>query len=159
MHDDFIHDQGLIFFPHVLRRLANRFVHACDVVFPDFGIVVPPRSVSTMHLLFSRGPQAVTDIAAVIGQSHPLVITWLKQLRAQGLVEMNKDPRDRRRTLVTLTPEGERQAQLLLDVRPAFEAAYRRLMGEADADIFDAAWRLEAALGDLAFEKRIRAEL
>lgn len=155
---DFIHEQGLIFFPHVLRRLANRFVHACDAVFPAYGIVVPPRAVSTVHLIFSRGPQGVTDIAAVIRQSHPLVISWLKQLRDQGLVEMDKDPRDRRRTVVTLTEEGGRQAQLLLDVRPAFEAAYRRLMSEADAEVFDAAWRLEAALVKQSFEDRIRAE-
>lgn len=155
---DFIHDQGLIFFPHVLRRLANRFVHACDVVFPDYGIVVPPRAVSTVHLIFSRGPQGVTDISSVIRQSHPLVISWLKQLRADGLVEVDKDPRDRRRTLVSLTPEGRRQAQLLLDVRPAFEAAYRRLMQEADAEIFEAAWRLEAGLGNESFEDRIRSE-
>lgn len=154
---DFIHDQGLIFFPHVLRRLANRFVDACHAVFPDYGIKVPPRAVSTVHLLFTRGPQAVTDIASVIQQSHPLVISWLKQLREQGLVDMQKDPRDRRRTLVALTSEGKRQAQLLLDVRPAFEAAYRRLMREADADVFDAVWRMESALARLPFEKRIKA--
>lgn len=156
--DDFIHEQGLIFLPHILRRLANRFSRACDAVFPDFGIVVPPRAVSTVHLLFARGPRSVTEIAEVIQQPHPLLISWIRQLKETGMVETNPDPRDRRRTIVTLTPAGKAQAQLLIDVRPAFEAAYRRLMDETDSDIFDALWRLEGGLRKEGFAERLSAE-
>jgi len=153
--NDFIHSQGLIFLPHVLRRLANRFIDACDAVFPDFGIIVPPRLVSTTHLLFERGPQSITDIAAAIGQSHPFVIKAVKQLKALGLVDTRPDPKDGRRTIVKLTSKGKGQAQRLLDVRPVFEAAYHRLMSEADAKIFDSLWRMEKALGKEAFADRI----
>lgn len=155
---DFIHAQGLIFLPHVLRRLANRFSDACDAVFPAYGITVPPRQVSTIHLLFEGGPRSVTDIAAVIGQSHPFVIKAIKQLKALGLVSTGSDPKDGRRTIVKLTAKGKSQAQRLLDVRPVFEAAYRRLMKEAEAEIFDALWRMEGALGDVSFAERIAAE-
>jgi DNA-binding MarR family transcriptional regulator len=154
---DFIHSQGLIFLPHVLRRLANRFVEACDVVFPDYGIKVPPRLVSTVHLLHEHGPRSVTDIAATIGQSHPFVIKAVKQLAAAGIVGSRSDPKDGRRTIVRLTPKGREQARRLLDVRPAFEAAYRRLMREADADIFDSLWRMEKALSATPFADRIAA--
>jgi len=156
--NDFIHSQGLIFLPHILRRLANRFIDACDVVFPDFGIAVPPRLVSTVHLLFERGPQSVMDIAAAIGQSHPFVIKAVKQLKALGLVDTRPDPKDGRRTIVKLTPKGKGQAQRLLDVRPVFEAAYVRLMSESDAKIFESLWRMESALGKAAFSNRIAAE-
>ncbi|HJT98946.1 MAG TPA: MarR family transcriptional regulator [Rhodanobacteraceae bacterium] len=155
---DFIHSQGLIFLPHVLRRLANRFVDACDVVFPDYGITVPPRLVSSVHLLYEHGPRSVTDIAATIGQSHPFVIKAVKQLTALGIVAIRSDPKDGRRTIVKLTPKGREQARRLLDVRPAFEAAYRRLMREADAEVFDSLWRIEEALGATAFADRIAAE-
>ena len=47
------------------------------------------------------------------------------------------------------------QAQRLLDVRPIFVAAYRQLMLETDADIFDALWRIEAALIEKPFAKRL----
>lgn len=155
---DFIHEQGLIFLPHILRRLANRFSRACDLVFPDFGITVPPRAVSTVHLLFTRGPRSVTEIAEVIQQPHPLVISWIRQMKEAGVIETSPDPRDRRRTIVALTSEGAVQAQLLIDCRPAFEAAYRRLMRESGADIFDALWRLESGLRREDFATRIEAE-
>ncbi|QNK02182.1 MarR family winged helix-turn-helix transcriptional regulator [Dyella telluris] len=155
---DFINSQGLIFLPHILRRLANRFSDACDEVFPELGILVPPRLVSTVHLLFEQGPQAVTDIAAAVGQSHPFVIKAVKQLRALGLVDTRSDPKDGRRTIVKLTAKGKGQAQRLLDVRPMFEAAYRRLMREADAEIYESLWRLESALGKQDFLERLAAE-
>lgn len=155
---DFIQSEGLIFLPHILRRLANRFIQACDVVFPDFGIIVPPRAVSTMHLLHQRGPQSVTEIAEVIQQSHPLVITWVRQLKSMGLIATRADPKDRRRTMVGLTSKGEEQVQRLLVARPAFLAAYRRLMKEADVEIFDGLWRMEQALMERTFAERITAE-
>jgi DNA-binding MarR family transcriptional regulator len=156
--NDFINSQGLIFLPHILRRLANRFIDACDEVFPDLGLLVPPRMVSTVHLLFDRGPQSVTEIALAIGQSHPFVIKAVKQLKALGLVDTRSSPKDGRRTIVKLTAKGKVQAQRLLDVRPMFEAAYRRLMREADAEIFDSLWRMESALGKESFLDRLAAE-
>lgn len=156
--NDFIHSQGLIFLPHILRRLANRFSDACEEVFPDLGLLVPPRLVSTVHLLFDRGPQAVTDIAVAIGQSHPFVIKAVKQLKALGLVDTRSDPKDGRRTIVRLTPKGKTQAQRLLDARPMFEAAYRRLMREADAEIFNSLWRIESALSKADFSERLTVE-
>ena len=156
--DHFIQAQGQIWLPHIMRRLANRFADACDTVFPAFGITVPPGMVSTVHLLFDRGPRSVTDIAAVTHQSHPLINKYVQRLKGLGLVETRADPKDGRRTIVTLTREGERQATLLLDARPSFNAAYARLMLEADADIFDALWRIEDALEKTPFADRIMAE-
>ncbi|MDY0747730.1 MarR family winged helix-turn-helix transcriptional regulator [Paucibacter sp. R3-3] len=156
--DDFIHSQGLIWLPHILRRLADHFVQACDAVFPEYGIVVPPRAVSTVHLLHEGGPRAVTDIAATIGQSHPQIIKWIKRLKELKLVQTRLDPADRRRTLVSLTPAGRRQAKLLLEARSSFIAAYEKLLGEANAQVFEQLWRVEGALKESAFADRIMVE-
>ncbi|HJT98740.1 MAG TPA: winged helix DNA-binding protein [Rhodanobacteraceae bacterium] len=155
--NDFIHSQGLIFLPHILRRLANRFIDACDELFPAFDIVVPPRMVSLVHLLHDGGPRSVTDIAAAIGQSHPFVIKSIRQLKELALVDTMADPKDKRRTIVSLTPEGTVQAQRLIDARLPFVAAYRELMRETDAEVFDALWRLEGALRKTTFADRIVA--
>ena len=153
--EDFIQKQGVIWMPHILRRLANRFMEACDAAFPELGIIVPPRAVSTVHLLYDQGPKSVTEIAGVTGQSHPLINAHIKHLKALGLVTLSRDRQDRRRTIVALTAKGQDQAQRLLDVRPTFVAAYRQLMLETDADIFDALWRIEAALIEKPFAKRL----
>jgi DNA-binding MarR family transcriptional regulator len=156
--EDFIHSQGVIWLPHIMRRLVTRFLDACDTVFPDFEIIVPPTMVSTVHLLFERGPQTVTGIAAATSQSHPLINRYVRQLGEMGLVETGEDPRDKRRTMVSLTAEGRVQAEKLVQVREAFVPAYHRLLEEADVDLFDALWRIEAALRSRPFAERILAE-
>lgn len=152
---DFIHTQGLIWLPHILRRLSNRFVEACDLVFPKFGIIVPPNMVSTIHLLHERGPQPVMAIAALTTQSHPLINKYVKQLKALGLVETGADAKDGRRTIVSLTAAGEEQARRLVAVRAEFVPAYEALLTEAQADIFEPLWQVEAALKRRDFADRI----
>ncbi|HYC98848.1 MarR family winged helix-turn-helix transcriptional regulator [Brevundimonas sp.] len=156
--DDFIHSQGIIWLPHILRRLSNRFVEACDEVFEDFGLIVPPNMVSVVHLLYERGPQSVMSIATTTTQSHPLINKYVKALRALGLVSTETDPGDRRRTIVSLTEDGRQQAVRLLEAREAFVPAFRRLLDEADADVFEALWRVEKALISKPFGERILAE-
>ena len=156
--EDFVHSQGVIWLPHVLRRLANRFTDACGHLFPRYGITVPARAVSVVHLLYERGACGVTEIAAATGQSHPLINSHVKRLGDLGLIETARDATDRRRTLVALTVQGHDQAQKLIDIRPAFVAAYERLMRDADADIFDALWRVEDELGKTDFVRRVDAE-
>ncbi|WP_296615608.1 MarR family winged helix-turn-helix transcriptional regulator [Sphingomonas sp.] len=156
--DDFIQSQGVIWLPHILRRLANRFTDACDLLFERYDIMVPARLVSVVHLLHDRGPCGVTAIAAITGQSHPLINNYLKRLGALGLVTTAPDTIDRRRTLVALTDAGHAQAERLLAIRPVLVDTYRDLLASADADIFDALWRIEAALKRQGFAERVTAK-
>ncbi len=79
----------------------------------------------------------------------------MKELKALKLVDVRSDPKDKRRTLVTLTAKGKTQAERLVAVRPVFEAAYLSLMKEADADVFEALWRIESALKKTSFAERV----
>lgn len=156
--EDFVHSQGVIWLPHILRRLSNRFVEACDQVFEEFGLIVPPNAVSVVHFLYAHGPQPVMAIAQATTQSHPLINSYVRTLKTLGVAQTHIDPADRRRTIVSLTDLGLEQARALLAARDAFVPAYQRLMGEADAEVFEGLWRLEAALRERPFAERVRAE-
>ena len=158
MTRDFNQSLGPSFLPHILMRLANRFIQECEVAAHEFGLVVPQRLESTVHFLHREGTRSVMDIAGAIGQSHPFVIKGVKELKELGLVHVRSDAKDRRRTLVKLTPKGETQARHLVETLPFFEAAYHGLMREANAEIFDSLWRLEEALNKTAFAERIAVE-
>ncbi len=156
--DDFIQSQGVIWLPHILRRLSNRFVDACDQVFEEFGLIVPPNAVSVVHFLYSHGPQPMMAISEATTQSHPLINSYVRALKSLGIAQTRVDPADRRRTIVSLTALGIEQAQALVAAREAFVPAYQRLMDEADAHVFEGLWRLESALREKPFSQRIRAE-
>ena len=154
---DFVQSEGLPFLAHVLRRLSDEFVQGCERWYPLFGLTAPPRTASTLHLLLRHGPRSVTEIAEALRQSHPLVITWVRQLKALDLIATAVDPADRRRTIVRLTDSGTAEAERMLAADKVIDSAYQTLLDEADAPVFDALWRLEAATRDRSFLERLVA--
>jgi len=154
---DFVQSEGLPFLAHILRRLSDEFVQGCERWYPLFGLIAPPRTASTLHLLLRHGPRPVMEIAEALRQSHPLVITWVRQLKALNLIATAADPADRRRTIVRLTDRGTAEAERMLVADKVIDSAYRTMLDEADAPVFDALWRLEAATRDRNFLERLIA--
>ncbi|MFN3325572.1 MAG: MarR family winged helix-turn-helix transcriptional regulator [Bryobacteraceae bacterium] len=155
---DFIQEQGLPFFAHLLRRLSDEFVSGFAVWNKEVGIKAPPRTHSTLQALAERGPLGVTQLAALLRQSHPLVITWVRQLKELGLVEARSDALDGRRTVLTLTDAGKAETEVQKLAHAAMIRAFEKLMREADAEIFEALWRIEAACRQKSFLDRLREE-
>jgi DNA-binding MarR family transcriptional regulator len=60
-----------------------------------------------------EGPQSVSDLAGAERVRPQSMAQTVADLEADGLVERRPDPGDRRRALVSLTPDG--RAALLLD--------------------------------------------
>ncbi len=152
---DFIKGEGVPFLAHLMRRLSDDFVRACAEWYPAAGLMSPPRCASTLHALARFGPLGITDIAREISQSHPLVIRWVRQLMALGLVETRASPADKRWTIVALTPAGEAEMVRSRAADAAIALAYRRLMADADAPVFEALWRMEQACRERPFEDRL----
>lgn len=153
--DDFVRSEGQSFLAHLLRRLSDQFVRGCEQWYPQFGLTAPPRTASTLHLLYRRGARSVTEIAADIRQSHPLVITWIRQLTRLGLVRSLSDPSDKRRTVIVLTEAGLAEARRMLKADKIIEKAYRQLMQDADAELFENLFRIDKACQVRSFYDRL----
>lgn len=74
-------------------------------------------SIAVLHHLTNTGPLTVTEAAAHLGRSQSAMSEMLDRLEARGLLERMPDQRDRRRTLVWLSDDGqemlERSQQVL----------------------------------------------
>ena len=154
--DDFIKGQGHAFLAHLLRRLADDFVRDVALWYPTIGIKAPPRTHSTMLLLSLHGELGVTEIAGFLRQSHPLVLTWIRQLKDLGFVHTRHDPNDGRRSIVFLTPLGREDLLLHKKADAIAARAYDELMHEVDAPVFEALWRMEAACRRRPFLDRLQ---
>ena len=156
--NDFVQALGLPFLPHILRRVSDEMVSGGDEWGRVAGITAPSRTTSTLLLLQEEGSRSVTEIAAKLRQSHQLVMVWIKQLSALGLVSSCKDSRDGRKTIVSLTKLGAAEISLIKEALKVEDKAFRALMDEADANIFDALWRIEAALRRKPYVERLREQ-
>src|SRR3954447_7197790 len=68
-----------------------------------------PRQFQILGLLQDHGGLAQSDLVQTMDMAPSMLVTLLNPLEADGLVSRERDPADRRRHLVTLTPAGEKQ--------------------------------------------------
>ncbi|MGH8213575.1 MAG: MarR family winged helix-turn-helix transcriptional regulator [Rhodanobacteraceae bacterium] len=154
--NDFIRRQGPAFLAHLLRRISDELVRGADHWYPQVGVSAAPRTTSTLLALDEHGPLGVTEISALLRQSHPLVISWIKQLKAAGLIDVHADETDGRRTVVMLTRKGAAEVRRLRKALVTMGAASQALMDEAAPGVFDALWRMERVCRDKPFVERLQ---
>ena len=84
---------------HAMRRLrAAHLEHKLS-----------PRQFHLLGLLHDHGPMTQRELGALMNVDPSIVVTLLNPLEADGYLSRRRDPADRRRHDVTLTPAGEQQ--------------------------------------------------
>jgi DNA-binding MarR family transcriptional regulator len=68
-----------------------------------------PRQFHLLGLLHDRGAMTQRELGAVMDVDPSILVTLLNPLEADGLLSRARDPADRRRHVVTLTPAGSRR--------------------------------------------------
>jgi DNA-binding MarR family transcriptional regulator len=153
----FVRSQGLSFLTHILAKLSDHFLIGFEQLWLEAGINAPIRTASTLRALSEFDKVSVTELAALLGQSHPWVVKWIDQLKKARLVKFESDPDDGRRTLVSLTAKGQVEARKTDLSGAAGELAFRRLLREADAEgLYEALWRVEEACRAKPMVERLR---
>lgn len=156
--NDFVKTQGVGYLANVLLRLYDHLLRGFDEWYPEAGMITPARMRSALLALSEHKQLSVTELAAMVGVSHPLLISWINYARELGLVRTRPDAEDRRRSLVSLTARGREEVRKnAYYSRNVARRAYERLLEEADAkDLFEALWRVEEACRRKPFADRLR---
>jgi DNA-binding MarR family transcriptional regulator len=68
---------------------------------------LPNASSAVLEHLALAGPLTIGEAAAHLGRAQSVVSEIVSHLERQGMLERERDPADRRRTLIWLTPAGQ----------------------------------------------------
>ena len=91
---------------YLLKHAQLRLAELAEPLYAPLGITGRQLALLT---LFGDGPaQSQQDGAARLGVDRTTMVALVDELEAKGLVRREVAPGDRRKRLVTLTPEGER---------------------------------------------------
>jgi DNA-binding MarR family transcriptional regulator len=90
-----------------------------------------PRQFHLLGLLHDRGPMGQRELGQVMGVDPSVLVTLLNPLEADGYVSRQRDPADRRRHVVALSPTG---ATHLAAAAHAQRAAEDELFAALDTD-------------------------
>ena len=67
------------------------------------------RDYTALAVISEDAPSSQQELARLMGKAPALCVGMLDDLEAAGLVARGRDPKDRRRSVVTLTPKGEQK--------------------------------------------------
>jgi DNA-binding MarR family transcriptional regulator len=159
LEQDFVRSLGLAFLAHRLKRASETILEGSTEALRRHGFGSPARSGSTLLLLRENGPSGITEIAWRLRLSHPLIIKLAAAMAAAGLVRDERDPVDHRRRLIALTEKGLAEAERIDAFSRALERTFAAMFVEAEADLFDALERFEAAAQAWPLADRLEAAL
>jgi DNA-binding MarR family transcriptional regulator len=106
----------------LLKRLGWEIRDRAIEAFDSTGLT--PQHHAVLALLEEEPRETQAMIADALGYDRSHLVGLLDELEERGLVERRRDPEDRRRHLVTLTPEGRRALTQLRSIVKRFEKEF-----------------------------------
>ena len=122
---------GTRFIDDYLGYLLGQANHA---LFKDFEAVVRAAGLGSLEwrvlaTLSGQAPMPVGQLAREVLSQQPTVTKLVQRLAAQGWLGLCDDPADQRRTLVQITPTGQRKIAPLIEQSREHEA---RVLADLD---------------------------
>jgi DNA-binding MarR family transcriptional regulator len=102
---------------HRLRRISDETLVTLGVQARHFGVLAE---------LSTAGSAAQHELASRLRVTEPAMVSIIDELERDGLVERTRDPRDRRRYAVALTPAGTAR---LAEARQRLDIVQQQLAG------------------------------
>jgi DNA-binding MarR family transcriptional regulator len=108
---------------YVLGKLGSHGQRLTQQAIADQGLLLPHFSVLTT--LDDLGPLAQHDLAARLGLNSSHLVGYVDELEHRKALRRERDPEDRRRQMVSLTPTGRR---LLARLRTPIDALQQQFL-------------------------------
>ena len=116
--------------PHLMKRLAMLQKDRAGAAFEETGL--SPYHYAVLALLEEEPPETQAMIADALGYDRSHLVGILDELEERRLIERKRDPGDRRRHLVTLTPDGKRTATKLRSIVTKLEDEFLAPLDDAE---------------------------
>lgn len=153
---DFYDRVGIVGLGSRLRRLSETITGDSTEVYKLQGIDFEPKWWPVFYVLYQDGPCSVKEIAEKIGHSHPSVSQLTRGMIKRGIVKAEKDEKDGRITLLSLSEQGLELIpgleELYIDVRKAVD----ELLQESYHDFWKALEDIEYALAQKDLLTRVK---
>ncbi len=120
MEHDFLQKLKHLGFTARIKKLNESIVSSTVAHYNKSNLPLEPNWHVIFLLLKQKEALTVTEMAQVLGFSHPALIKITRKMKEQGYLQSQKDTKDHRKTIIQLSPKG-------LKTLPLFEKEWNRI--------------------------------
>jgi DNA-binding MarR family transcriptional regulator/N-acetylglutamate synthase-like GNAT family acetyltransferase len=141
-----LNDLGILGLGSRLKRLSDSFYRQVDEVYKREGLPFQGRNFPLMQLLNENESMSVTELAEMLGQTHPAVSQMSKKLQQKDWIYHHTDKKDERRRLLSITPAGYEIFDQLSPIWKDLQVVLGRLMTTSAGNLMNNIELLERQL-------------
>lgn len=128
-------------------------------IYAGAGVTFQPRWFSVFYLLQEHKELTITDVAHRIGLSHPAIIKNIESMEEAGLIESNRNSRDGRKRMISLTQKGEALIPELQPIWKALDDELRAVFASLHIDILGTLGTMEDMIRQKPISQRVHERL
>lgn len=150
-----LNDLGILGLGSRLKRMSDLLFRQLDDVYKLEKISFQARNFPLLQLLNENESMSVTELAEVLGQTHPAISQMSKKLQQKGWVYHHIDDSDERRRLLSITPGGYELLDKLTPIWKDMQVVLGRLMTTSGGNLMSNMDLLERQLAQSNMAERM----
>ena len=153
---NFYYQAGKMSLGSRLRRLSERLTEDAVKIYLLYEVVLDPKWFPVFYVLSHQEEASITEIAQIIGHSHPSVSQIVKEMNKQELVIIAKSAEDARVSVIRLSGIGK---QIIPNIEKQYfdvTQAVEELLSETRHNLWKAIEDVEFLLEDKSFFERVQ---
>lgn len=154
MSRNIIEELGSLALATRLKNLSDRLAKDVAQVYKESSFEFEPRWFALIYALKDGEELGVTELAAMLNQTHPAVNQVANVLVDKGLVSERKDQADQRKRLLQLTAKGLKLVEQLNPLWQRIKQANDELLNDS-TDLLGSLDSVEKALDEKSMFDRI----
>ena len=153
---DFYFKAGKLALGTRLRRLNEMLTEDAIKIYDLYEVPLDPKWFPVFYVLSYKDKASITEIAQIIGHSHPSVSRIVKEMKRSGLAIADKSAEDARVNIVQLSDTGRKLIPKIEKQYHDVTQAVEELLLETQHDLWKAVEEVEFLLSDKNFFNRVR---
>lgn len=155
MSRNIIEELGSLALATRLKNLSDRLAKDVAQIYKESSFEFEPRWFTLIYALKEGEELAVTELAAMLNQTHPAVNQVANVLVEKGLVSERKDKEDQRKRLLQLTAKGLKLIEQMNPLWEQIKQANDDLIKES-GDLLSVLEKVESSLDSASMYDRIK---
>ena len=139
-----------------LRRLSEKFTEDAAKIYALYDVAFDPKWFPVFYVLSQKKELSITEIAQIIGHSHPSVSQIVKEMTNLGLTTTAKSVSDARVSVVKLSDKSQQLIPTIENQYLDVTQAAVELVEEMQYDLWKAIEEMEFLLARKDFYTRVR---